>query len=391
MTTQRARAMRLLLRGAAAFVLSSLVLVVGTSQLAPGWRPGEVLPPLDPAPLSLPQDPVRGATERRELTIAHDDGTAARAWLVVPRGAEETAVPAVVLVHGAGAADRDRMLPLAEAFAAAGVAAITYDKRTAGYSAALHRDFGQLAQDAIDVGEAVRTQPGIDPGRIGVLGFSEGGWVVPSVAAQRPELFSYLLLASATLSSPLQEVLWIADSRLVAAPDCMRRAPSGVLSGGRGLLDYLDDDELDALARVEVPIYAVWGAEDTSAPVAASAADLDRVATAPVTRVLLPGTGHQLGQGPWVDHAAQWVRAPQRSSSLSGVEPVSRHGAATPHEPSWLLNPFAHVALSLGVAVLVVLRSARRSSRRPPRQASPASSAGPQLDRTRHPGKGAPR
>lgn len=395
--TRPARAARLLLRGATAFVLSSLVLVVGSSQLAPGWRPGEVLPPLDPAPLSLPQDAVLSATERRERAITHDDGTTARAWLVLPRAAADAASPAsptspaVVLVHGGGPAGRDRMLPLAEAFAAAGVAAITYDKRTEGYSTALHRDFGQLAQDAIDVGEALRTQPGIDPERIGVLGYSEGGWVVPTAAAQRPDLFSFLMLGSVSLPTPLQEVLWIADSRLAGAPGWVRRAPSGVLSGGRGLLDYLDDDELEALAHVKVPIYAVWGAEDTTTPVAASAVDLDRVATAPVTGVLLPGTGHQLGQGPWVDHAAQWVRAPQLRSSLSGVEPVSRHGAATPHEPSWLLNPIVHLGLSLGVAALVVRFSDRRSTRRSPIQPSHASSAGPQRGGTRRPRKGASR
>lgn len=75
---------------------------------------------------------------------------------------------------GAGLAGRDAMFAHARALAAAGVTAITYEKSTTRYSA-LTRDYARLARDTVAAADWLAAMPGVDPVRIGVLGFSEGG------------------------------------------------------------------------------------------------------------------------------------------------------------------------------------------------------------------------
>ena len=82
----------------------------------------------------------------------------------------------MVLVSGAGPNKRDRLAAEAEAFTRAGLATLAYDKRTAGYSLT-RRSYSQLADDATAAAAVLRTQPGIDPERVGYWGLSEGGWV----------------------------------------------------------------------------------------------------------------------------------------------------------------------------------------------------------------------
>ncbi|MFG1860768.1 alpha/beta hydrolase family protein [Microbispora bryophytorum] len=105
--------------------------------------------------------------------------------------------PAVLLVPGSGPVDRDsdhRRLPLgvtrqlAEAFAAAGIASLRYDKRgvgasTGGFLAAGFRDNMDDAGAAL---AALRERPEIDSGRVALTGHSEGALIAANLAAHDP-------------------------------------------------------------------------------------------------------------------------------------------------------------------------------------------------------------
>jgi dienelactone hydrolase len=107
--------------------------------------------------------------------------------------------PAVVLMSGSGPQDRDESLPgmtlrpfglVADALGRAGVAVLRYDDRgtaasTGDYAAATIAEFTADGRAALDW---LREQPGIDPARVGILGHSEGGAYVATIAAEDPDV-----------------------------------------------------------------------------------------------------------------------------------------------------------------------------------------------------------
>ena len=111
-----------------------------------------------------------------------------RGLLVLP---EETDGPvaAQVAVHGSG---RDRAVyeyRLPYLAAAHGMAGFVFDKRGTGESEGKYsQNFPDLAGDVKAAVEFLETRPEVDPARIGLVGFSQGGWIAPMAAAQGAEV-----------------------------------------------------------------------------------------------------------------------------------------------------------------------------------------------------------
>ncbi|MEV0105319.1 hypothetical protein AB0H42_03130 [Nocardia sp. NPDC050799] len=110
-----------------------------------------------------------------------NDGTTTTGTVHAPAGA--TGRPGVVLVHGSGDGRSAHYDLTADAFARAGIVALSYGKRTEGYTPA-HRDYSLLADDALAGLAALRSRPEVDPARVGLWGLSEGGWVAPLAASR---------------------------------------------------------------------------------------------------------------------------------------------------------------------------------------------------------------
>lgn len=101
--------------------------------------------------------------------------------------------PAVILVSGSGAQNRDEelmghkpFLLLADYLTKRGIAVLRYDDRgfgesTGDFKSATTADF---MEDALSAVEYLRTQPNIDKSKIGIIGHSEGGSVAFMAAAQ---------------------------------------------------------------------------------------------------------------------------------------------------------------------------------------------------------------
>jgi len=100
--------------------------------------------------------------------------------------------PAVVLVHGSGPQDRDESVGpnkpfanIAHGLASQGIAVLRYDKRSQtrpqdfanGASLAL-----ETTDDAIAAVALLKAQPGIDAGKVYVLGHSQGGMLASHIA-----------------------------------------------------------------------------------------------------------------------------------------------------------------------------------------------------------------
>ena len=125
--------------------------------------------------------------------------------LDMPKG--DGPFPAVVLVHGSGAHDRDEtigpnkpFLDIARGLAAQGVAVLRYEKR----SHVRPQDFAsgnfgvddETTNDAVLAVETLRQTAGIDPKRVFVLGHSQGGMMAPRIAMKDGNTAGLVLLAA---------------------------------------------------------------------------------------------------------------------------------------------------------------------------------------------------
>ncbi|WP_302893415.1 alpha/beta hydrolase family protein [Actinomadura luzonensis] len=176
----------------------------------------------------------------------------------------------VVLVHGAGTGTpREKLLPEAVAFARQGLAVLVYDKRSQGYST-FQRSYGQLATDALGAVETLRRQPGVDPGKVGILGLSEGGWVAP-LAASRSTGIAFVIVVGANALIPLRQQTWAVAAGLrkagVRGSLVDRAEPTlyRVIADG-GLFPEPYHDPLPVLARLRQPVLAIWGTNDLLTP-----------------------------------------------------------------------------------------------------------------------------
>ena len=347
----RRRLARALLVG----VSSSVVLLVVSLATAPGWRPPLALPPLDVAPHPAVEPVDRhlpyAAVDRTTTTTASGAG----ARVVRPRGAEGT-IPGVVLVAGSGTTTRDDLADEAEALARGGLAVLTYDKRRAG-SSVLRPDYGRLADDALAALDAVARQPGVDPERVGLLGFSEGGWVVPLAAQRAPGRVAFTVLLSAPVVSPLDQAAWTLDRRLAAAPLRVRAALGTGLAMGRPLLGHLGTDVRPALAAAPQPTCAAWGAEDPTVPVRVAVGRF-RAATGERGRAeVVGGAGHRVPVASgWAERVSDWVRRGYPADAVvRGAQPVAPEGLPTPPGTGFRTDPRPQLALTALAALVAGL------------------------------------
>ncbi|MGH3999238.1 MAG: alpha/beta hydrolase family protein, partial [Pseudonocardiaceae bacterium] len=239
-----------------------------------------------PSPTPVPYEDGRSLPTREEAVVVDAPG-GRLSGLVIEPSASGPHRPALVLVAGAGPARAADLVVAGRALAAQGLIVLVYDKRTAGYSP-VHRDYTALAEDARAALAAVRARPGVAVDQVGLLGISEGGWVVPIAAAPSPGSSgpAFVVLVSAPVVSPGEQVQWILDSGLAAqraplgAREALAAAQATNLPGG--LLSYTRHVPEPALNAIQVPVLALYGTQDAAIPVVDSAERL-LAATGPAT------------------------------------------------------------------------------------------------------------
>lgn len=142
--------------------------------------------------LALPvqAQPDAGIESTSEEVAYTSDGVSLAATVLTPPGPGP--FPAVVIVHGSGSSDRSNpwTSAYATAFVERGVAVLHPDKRGSGASGGDWREatFADLAGDALAGVEVLRAHPRIDSARVGVIGFSQGGHIVPLAATRSPDI-----------------------------------------------------------------------------------------------------------------------------------------------------------------------------------------------------------
>ncbi|MFB7718591.1 alpha/beta hydrolase family protein [Nocardia sp. NPDC056100] len=231
-----------------------------------------------------------------DVTFTGGNGLALHGTVIGP--AEPHAqMPGIVLVGGAGPVPRTQVQYEARAFAAAGLTALVYDKRTDGYSFA-HRDFSLLADDTLAAVQTLSRTTGVRADQVGVWGFSEGAWVAP-LAASRSDDIAFLLTLGASGFSPLRTQTWSLAMTLRhrgaggSLSDTIA-GPAARLLGDTGAFPEANFNPLPALAALHIPVLALWGQYDVQVPPAESAAVLRNTLTAAPSVIIgfLPDTAH---------------------------------------------------------------------------------------------------
>jgi dienelactone hydrolase len=244
------------------------------------------------------------ASPLREKEVRFRNGDVELAGtLVLPAGTCPHA--AVVFLHGSGPEGRWASRFLARRLARDGIAALIYDKRGVGGSTGSWEEAGveDLAADAAAAVAFARTNPEIDPHRVGIHGHSQGGTIAPLAAARSEADF---VIGSAAAGLPMADVeaysvgnaidvsslppdeAALAKAYVEAIVDvAYRGAPRNELDTAAALAEghdwyfappgpddpywafsrrFADFDPLAWWGRIRVPVLLVYGAEDERVP-----------------------------------------------------------------------------------------------------------------------------
>jgi hypothetical protein len=213
------------------------------------------------AKLNRPQTPQKPFPYNEEEVSYKNakDGVKLAGTLTTPRG--EGRHPAVILITGSGAQDRDEtvfehkpFLVLADYLTRRGVAVLRVDDRGTGGSdvGALTATSENFAEDVLAGIEFLKTRKEIDARKIGLVGHSEGGMIAPMVAARSKDVAFIVLMAG--LGQTGEDVIYTQTSRLqkaAGAGEFVRAETVKALKSAMAILKSERDDKL-----VEQRIYA---------------------------------------------------------------------------------------------------------------------------------------
>lgn len=194
--------------------------------------------------------------------------------LMLPEG--EGPFPGVVFIHGSGTSRRDNpwYLTFAEEMRSNGFAVLLPDKRGSEASDGDWRDtsFEELATDTQAAYAFLSQVPEVDAARIGVIGFSQGGWIVPIVASREPSVAFVVSLSGAGVTAEEQlafeevnNIVQMGTYRFVARLIARFTIPSiKQRNTWRATAGY---DPMPYWNDVEAPAFAAFGGNDTNVPV----------------------------------------------------------------------------------------------------------------------------
>ncbi len=221
--------------------------------------------------------------------------------------------PAIVMLAGSGPDDRDAwgyFPPIRDAFLAAGLAVLSWDKPGIGASTGAWQEqtFFDRADEAMTALDWLRERPEIDARRSGVWGHSQGGWIAQIVAAEDRRLAFAIINSGPGVSAVEQDVYGVeqtlrqhgtSDADVAQARAYMERIHDAasaampheafareVMEPSRGTpgFDYFGDvdaalwgflvrnlqhpyEPVTALERISCPVLAIFGERDPLVPV----------------------------------------------------------------------------------------------------------------------------
>ena len=275
-----------------------------------------------------------------DVRIPTPGGFSLAGTLTMPRGAAGP-VPALVTITGSGLQDRDGAIPMvrgyrpfrqvADTLSRHGVAVLRMDDR--GYGMSGGSAAGATSADFADDIRAgltwLRSHAGIDGGRLGLIGHSEGGIIAPMIAAVDTSLRGIVLMAGPAwtgrrvVESQNAYLLRTSREAVPSQRDSLLRSSMRIADStmagdawGRFFMAY---DPLPTARRVRAPVLLLHGATDRQVT-PEQAGELESALRAggnhDVTVRVFPATNHLFLS----DSIGHWVDYPKLPSGAVGSD-----------------------------------------------------------------------
>lgn len=203
--------------------------------------------------------------------------------------------PVVIFGHGSGPDTKNEKRAWAERLTENGFATFRFDKRGVGDSGGAYQrgyaDFELLSADLIAAVDFVRADGRLDPARIGLMGSSQAGWLIPMVATRSPVVDFAMILSGPTVTVA-QHNFWAneaADEDL-SVDELEKRLAA--FEPGAG-----DFDPRTFIEAMQIPALWLLGREDRIIPALRSAAIVHEIAQSSnkdFAVVVYPDTDHGL-------------------------------------------------------------------------------------------------
>lgn len=220
---------------------------------------------------------------RGEEVLIRSGDVTLTATLALPRW-ERGPMPAAVIVHGSGPVHRRELRGYARRLVPRGMAVLMYDKRGVGDSGGTYgvvdveeseAMLGLLADDAVSAVRFLMAREDIDASRIGLVGGSQAGWIMP-LAASRASGLAFIVSISGPAVAFGEEIYYSqltgddpGPYRDLSDAEIQRRLAE--FDGARGY------DPAPVLEKLTVPSLWILGGRDRSVPTHTTVANLNRI------------------------------------------------------------------------------------------------------------------
>lgn len=242
-----------------------------------------------------------------EIQFSTDQGLIA-GTLILPGEGDDS--PVAIFVHGDGPQDRfssDGYLVQMRLLLEAGIGVYSWDKPGVGQSEGnwLHQTMSDRAREADAALRAVQQIDYVNPSKVGFLGFSQAGWVVPEAVGPGTTAAFAILVGGA--------VNWEEQGAYYGRQRRAQEIPRASMSAER--LAFVERnrgaDARGALAKISVPFLGIFGSEDLNVDPVADAAIYHELAGGlrPENKVIVvDGATHGLLRAPLFNYQliSQW-------------------------------------------------------------------------------------
>ncbi|HXZ42716.1 MAG TPA: alpha/beta fold hydrolase [Terriglobales bacterium] len=294
------------------------------------------------APYAAPPD---GAYRAEDVSIRAPQGHVLAGTLTVPNSREN--VPAAGLIPGLGPSERSNgtapWMPfrdIADALTRAGIAVLRVDSRGVGKSTGDRTNFTSFdkADDVRTEVAWLRTKTGIDPNRVMLVGYSEGGLIAPMIAATDRSIAAVITLAGPGVPG-MEVAKYQVEQPILKDPsipesDREKEFTKQLADALKDLTphenSYLKTDPAEYDRRVLCPALIIQGGADATVPVRSA----ERIAffmraggNTDVTVRIFPGVSHSLLPDPFGGPTG-WVALPAFLTTPDLLDEMTRWSIA---------------------------------------------------------------